>query len=670
MNILEAEDIIKGLPDQALFEEAQMPSGQVPQFLVVSEIQRRSDMRKRFQEQQPNQGTVKDQIVQQGIMGAMPPQMATPMPTGMPTGMPNQMPTGMPAQGMFDGGIIRLQEGGFLDREITRSRPGPYNRSTVRESIEEALSRGASMADLLAIFKNQPEAIDLVKELTRDRQRASVSQYNPLFDEGVSDLDRAFIASDRAKDIVADQIGSRFNYFQPPEIVGDVVEGAVNAYRSIPSMEDLVSSARGALPAPPSRESVASAGRQAGEGLVGLMRGMLPEAPERGQTPDLAGRYAEQLASMSLPDLGDPTREEALAADRRRVASIREGITPLSEEISPFGTYGSTPEEFAAKRGQYSLPEGAGSNFPETFQSGRDVNTQLASLPAMIRKGFEEDEELVERNRNIREGVGSFFDTIFGVPERPDYEIAGLDPAQSDAPGLSEAIATVQQLTSDASKKRDGVGLLYEDDGVLEMLSGTGSKEVQGTSGRQVQGTPDKTEPSLDFADLLADMKKQTMAQSLVQLGAGIAGGDLSKGISAAGMAAMKGNQAEKALAIRERLAEYQAGREDIARAEKGRQFNKQMEILESRYKNELAKAASVGRNELFRTVTSLVETAMEGSSEFDPAKREAMVQAMMKKYLTAYAPAFDVDPETVSFGVQEDQRAGQPQSEWGVVGR
>ena len=54
MNILEAEDIIKGLPDQALFEEAQMPSGQVPQFLVVSEIQRRSDMRKRFQEQQPN----------------------------------------------------------------------------------------------------------------------------------------------------------------------------------------------------------------------------------------------------------------------------------------------------------------------------------------------------------------------------------------------------------------------------------------------------------------------------------------------------------------------------------------------------------------------------------------------------------------------------------------
>ena len=55
MNILEVEDIIKGLPDQALQKEAQAPSGQVPQFLVVSEIQRRTDMRKRFQSQQQEQ---------------------------------------------------------------------------------------------------------------------------------------------------------------------------------------------------------------------------------------------------------------------------------------------------------------------------------------------------------------------------------------------------------------------------------------------------------------------------------------------------------------------------------------------------------------------------------------------------------------------------------------
>lgn len=117
MNILEQEDIIKGLPDQALMQEAQMPSGQVPQFLVVSEIQRRSDMRKRFQKEQPQEGTVKDRIVGEagmGIMGAMPPQMA--MAPQMPQRMPQMPPQGiqqaMPPQMMSGGGLIRMQEGG------------------------------------------------------------------------------------------------------------------------------------------------------------------------------------------------------------------------------------------------------------------------------------------------------------------------------------------------------------------------------------------------------------------------------------------------------------------------------------------------------------------------------------------------------------------------------
>jgi len=590
MNILEAEDIIKGLPDQSLMQEAQAPSGQVPQFLVVSEIQRRTDMRKRYEEQQPNQGTVKDQILQQGIMSAMPPQMPAGMPPQMPAGMP---PQGMPPQQMFSGGIIRLEKGGSTSPyERAKEASAPYKIQAGDTPSKVARMFGVSVDELLAhnepllggrfdvgtVIRNPREKEMKVKaayqqgvpveqiaramrmdptkvlSLLSGRQQASASQYNPLLDEGVSDLDKAFIASDRAKDIVADQVGSRFNYFQPPEIVGDVVEGAVNAYRSIPSMEDLVSSARDALPAPPSRESVESAGRQAGEGLVGLMRGMLPEAPERGQTPDLAGRYAEQLASISLPDLGGPTREEALAADRRRVASIREGIAPLSEEISPFGTYGSTPEEFAAKRGQYSLPEGAGSNFPEVFQSGRDVNTQLASLP---------------------EWASSVFDAT---------NDSSLDPTKSDIPELSEAIVAAQRLTTDASKKPDGVGLLYDDDGFLGMLSGTGSKEVQGTSGIQAQGTPDKTEPSLDFADLIAESKKAGMANALMQLGAGIAGGDLSKGISAAGIAATKGQQDAKAIAIRKRLAEYQAGREDMARDEQKRQFGLELDLKQDQY--------------------------------------------------------------------------------------
>lgn len=125
MNILEIEDMVKGLPDQALQKEARQPTGQVPQFLVVSEIQRRGDMRQRFQKRQENQGTVKDQILQQGIaaMGAPQPEMQAlaggpPMPPqGMPPqGMqqpmpPQAMPQGMPQQppmGMYAGGVVQM----------------------------------------------------------------------------------------------------------------------------------------------------------------------------------------------------------------------------------------------------------------------------------------------------------------------------------------------------------------------------------------------------------------------------------------------------------------------------------------------------------------------------------------------------------------------------------
>ena len=77
MNIFEQEDLIKGLPDQSLMQEAQRPSGQLPQYLVVSEIQRRQDMRKRFSQQgdETPQGTVKDQILGGGIaeLGQQPP---------------------------------------------------------------------------------------------------------------------------------------------------------------------------------------------------------------------------------------------------------------------------------------------------------------------------------------------------------------------------------------------------------------------------------------------------------------------------------------------------------------------------------------------------------------------------------------------------------------------
>lgn len=96
MNILEQEDFVKGLPDEVLIEEAQAPTGNIPQYLVVSEIQRREKMRSKFDEQVP-QETVTDQIISGGIAAMNPnPDPLMSMAMGAPDPMMGQDPMMQP----------------------------------------------------------------------------------------------------------------------------------------------------------------------------------------------------------------------------------------------------------------------------------------------------------------------------------------------------------------------------------------------------------------------------------------------------------------------------------------------------------------------------------------------------------------------------------------------
>lgn len=106
MNIIEQEDLVKGLPDQVLIQQAQMPTGEIPQFLVVSEIQRREKMRKAFAERVPEE-TVTEQVISQGIAAMNPnpdPLMATAMGAQPPMGQPPmEQPPMMPPQSPMAG---------------------------------------------------------------------------------------------------------------------------------------------------------------------------------------------------------------------------------------------------------------------------------------------------------------------------------------------------------------------------------------------------------------------------------------------------------------------------------------------------------------------------------------------------------------------------------------
>lgn len=130
MNIIELQDNLKELPDSALMREMQMPSGNAPQFLVLSELKRRKRMRDEYQRREAADiPTVAEETItaagmpQQGIMQAaraMAPKSSIAQNTGMDMAMPMQ-PTQAPQQPqmMADGGVVKMQTGGAISAQPT-----------------------------------------------------------------------------------------------------------------------------------------------------------------------------------------------------------------------------------------------------------------------------------------------------------------------------------------------------------------------------------------------------------------------------------------------------------------------------------------------------------------------------------------------------------------------
>ena len=184
MNILEAEDMVKGLPDQVLFQYAQNPPPQIPQFLAVSEVQRRQEMRQRFQAQGGNaEPTIKDQILQGGIAsaggpppGGEPPPMAP--PGAAPPGAPMQQPmTGAP-MGMYQGGQVpyRMQEGRTVPNFAQRFIPG-FQTS---EGVE------ANRASLSSMFAPRRAQFSVIREAQALAQAGRVEEAAALLrNEGI-----------------------------------------------------------------------------------------------------------------------------------------------------------------------------------------------------------------------------------------------------------------------------------------------------------------------------------------------------------------------------------------------------------------------------------------------------------------------------------------------------
>jgi hypothetical protein len=130
MNIIQLQDDLKGLPDNALIGYVQNPTGAVPTYLALGELERRTKMREKFKQAAPTE-TVSEQIIQEAVPQGIGALMPTNMPTNMPppmapspeavteTGIAN-LPAPNVGQNYEAGGIVGYAEGGLtIDDTMT-----------------------------------------------------------------------------------------------------------------------------------------------------------------------------------------------------------------------------------------------------------------------------------------------------------------------------------------------------------------------------------------------------------------------------------------------------------------------------------------------------------------------------------------------------------------------
>lgn len=102
MNIIKIQNQLRGVPDDTLVGYVQNPTGQVPTYLALSELQRRKEMRSSYQANKPEDKTVAEDLVQEVQPGIAALPEAQPMMEAM------QPPAEMPVEQMAQGGLTDL----------------------------------------------------------------------------------------------------------------------------------------------------------------------------------------------------------------------------------------------------------------------------------------------------------------------------------------------------------------------------------------------------------------------------------------------------------------------------------------------------------------------------------------------------------------------------------
>jgi hypothetical protein len=115
MNIIQIQNQLKGVPDDTLVGYVQNPTGQVPTYLALSELQRRKEMRQNYQANKPEEKTVAEDLIQETEPQPQPQPGIAGLSKEQPMQQAMASQSEMPMEQMAQGGLAELDTGNMYN---------------------------------------------------------------------------------------------------------------------------------------------------------------------------------------------------------------------------------------------------------------------------------------------------------------------------------------------------------------------------------------------------------------------------------------------------------------------------------------------------------------------------------------------------------------------------
>jgi len=698
MNILDVEDMVKGLPDQRLQQEAQAPTGQVPQFLVISEIQRRTDMRKRFsdQQQQAPQGTVKDQVVQQGIAAIAPPDpqmqaaMGAPVPMAAGRGVP------FAADDPRMQYLQQLKDKGVTYDEVMRRLGGMYYNTAGEASVQSVTDQPTSTVmppntqGVGSVMENIPMT-DIVRP-----GNAAYDALQQVFGSQAPVVDAMGDFEPTPRDPEEYDTNRRFYPNTSPAMRQRMVDRALAVKPSQAFLDELSAGSRERRNRQPSEAVGTFSAPQTAytqemyDENVGGFRNVVDQDPS--QYPDIKPfpvtdvdrMYASELSKMTgetvtpqgtdpklaartrqlqLNEYGDLLRQQSQARRDAEVAGPAIGDTPKAQmrammdriaERKQNPTLSGTKQEIMARRRaeQEALvdsasPKPVATNAQETDASRvKPEDLTPDALSAILAPNAAGNAPQQTFNQQFGINLTDYTET----KDRNRGGDAGTSVQGTGATGLKSNYEKIveQQMKAAGDDIFNASDLYGEALGLADLI------ENQKRPTLSYKALVDEYEA--ETQKQLADIKSERGAQSLIALGAGIARGKLGEGLSEAGKVVAASNAQKRAVEAKDRAARLGLKKSEMDAAFASEIDKQKREVEAQKVRIAGLKDYNVSQAAAEKTVLGMQANLQEfllkvDKEEGDRLDREALNERAVLQYVTS---AMD---DLISDGMTPDQK-------------